>query len=760
MGKKIAFIFLLLLACIAAGLFYLNHFVLPVRLKAFVIAKLEQETKAKVGLEAISINIFKGLALKNLSLSQGSSTLLNIREASCSFLIPPLFKKTLIIPQIKIKSAALYLERKSDGTLNLAGLLPAQGSRRQQPGLKVVLGGISLSDSSLHFQDYAVTPAFARSLEKINARCRLFFPASVKFDFRCGLSGSAAALNGKGEYRLAEKALEGQINLQRLAPKEFLPYLKQQGWQLQDGLVEAALQFRLQEGVFSAPFNLGIANLSFAKGESSGRFNSRAEGKFVYRLRERQMDFSGRAEVYDALVYGVPGVGEISNIKGELQFDPSGINGKGISAAVLGLPFRIDLSLRNFSAARLALKASAPLDLPANQKQLEEKFRFSLPLKLRGSGELSLNIDAAFPAKGPPQFNGSLGLDSPELKFSAEFLAKEKKFTFPKLSAAYLDSRLAGAGAADFSRREAPGAQIDADVDLNLADIARAMLRPNAALQKLDPQGRLQVKLNVAADPAQAKSLLVQAKAASPEVSLYGLRLRQLGLECRQQAGSVEIPLLEAEFYGGAVQAQAKIDFSAAQPAFGLALRADGVKIEELKNDTPLKKQDIAGLIRLQAQINSPLREPKLMQGGGWLAVSQGRLWQLDFFKGIGSLIFVQDFSQIIFREGRCDFYINDGYIATDKLLLKSDIINLSGPLKIGFDHSLQGALKVEVLSDKIPLSGTYRDIATTIIGQNQMFGEIKLSGTLKEPKFRFQPAVADIVKGLKDFILGNLKNS
>jgi hypothetical protein len=72
------------------------------------------------------------------------------------------------------------------------------------------------------------------------------------------------------------------------------------------------------------------------------------------------------------------------------------------------------------------------------------------------------------------------------------------------------------------------------------------------------------------------------------------------------------------------------------------------------------------------------------------------------------------------------------------------------------FDSSIDAQLNVEVLDENVPLTGTFKDITTAIVGKAGRFGVIKISGTLKEPKYKFKTAVAvtDIIKGLKDILL------
>jgi hypothetical protein len=147
--------------------------------------------------------------------------------------------------------------------------------------------------------------------------------------------------------------------------------------------------------------------------------------------------------------------------------------------------------------------------------------------------------------------------------------------------------------------------------------------------------------------------------------------------------------------------------------------------------------------------------DPGKLSGTGKILVNEGKLWQLNLFKGMGSLLFTKDFSSIVFSEASCDFLIQDKYIFTENLKMLSDIADLEGNARIGFDSSLDISLNVKVEDENAPLTGTFKDITTAIIGEAGRFGVIRITGTIKEPKYKFQAAVVDIIKGLKDAIFG-----
>ncbi|MBP7216948.1 MAG: hypothetical protein KBA46_06665, partial [Candidatus Omnitrophica bacterium] len=124
-------------------------------------------------------------------------------------------------------------------------------------------------------------------------------------------------------------------------------------------------------------------------------------------------------------------------------------------------------------------------------------------------------------------------------------------------------------------------------------------------------------------------------------------------------------------------------------------------------------------------------------------------------------VLFDQDFfTNIIFRKGYCNFVVQDQNIATNNLVLKSNVADMNGSVKIGFDSSLDASLDVHVLDEMVPLTGTFKDVTTAIVGQAGRFGVIKISGTLQEPKYKFKPAIVDLFKGIKEVFMGGGSSS
>jgi len=247
----------------------------------------------------------------------------------------------------------------------------------------------------------------------------------------------------------------------------------------------------------------------------------------------------------------------------------------------------------------------------------------------------------------------------------------------------------------------------------------------------------------------------LQAKLTSNNFSLYGLNSGGLGADFLLDQKVIRIPDIRINFYDGLIAAACSLNLDAANLPYQLELKAAGINLEKLKNDTASKNNKISGTLNGKLMFSGYANDINRLSGEGNFSILEGNLWELNMLQGLGKLLFTKDLGNVKFSECNADFIIKDKAVYTDNLKLVSNLVNFSGPLKIGFDGSLEGALDAEITSDMVPVTGTFKDITTVIIGSSGKFGLIKLSGSLKEPKYNFKPAVNNIIKGLADVFFG-----
>lgn len=813
MKKTLIIIFMVIVILVTLGIIYLNKVYLPIKIKSLLIKGIEEQTHKRVNLESLQFHLFKGLVLKNLAIFDGQKTILEVKETSVAFLILPFFKKQVIIPVLRIQSPVLFLERRADHTLNILDLLPKKVQKNKK--FNLLIYKISVSAGRIDFKDNTFSPTLSKTLEHLNLVLQLALPNSVRFNLKSELVAELPIkITSLGEYNLAQQQLKAKILVKDFSPQELMPYYQNFAISIPEGLIDAKIDLGFKENVLNATLNAQGKDLKVTKDKLSLKLNSDTEMWLKYNLKDKQLNYKGRAKISDTNILGLEFVDSVEAISGEVNFDNSGLSSDRLNATLLGIPVQFKAGLTNFPQPLLNLNLNAGLSLNSIPGILEEKFRFSLPVALQGNGQLSLNLQTKLPLSQRPQINGyldiinttlqpknlnfslekingrleftanelrwqnlsfkyfdidyktsgvltnfqvpdvQLQLSSKDLSLQSLFAVSGKLIKLSQFSGRYLNSDFSLNGNIDLADLRHIQTEIDGGLDLDLGDIKSPLQKFKDRLEKMRPAGKAQIKFNLAGNINDWKSCVISANVSSPNISVYGLKSDEVSLDYTQANRLAEIPSLHLSFYGGTIAASAKMNLNTENLPLWINADLENVKLENLKLATPLKDEDIAGTIQASIKINGFSNDLSGLSGAGQMMITNGKLWQLNLFKGLGSLLFTKDFTNIVFSEGSCGFLIQDKQIFTDNLNLKSNLIDITGSTRIGFDSSIEAVLNVQV-TDAAPLSGTFKDVTTAILGQAGRFGVIRISGTLKEPKYKFTPAVVDVLKSLKDIFLG-----
>jgi len=299
-----------------------------------------------------------------------------------------------------------------------------------------------------------------------------------------------------------------------------------------------------------------------------------------------------------------------------------------------------------------------------------------------------------------------------------------------------------------------PQVDINGRVNFDLAGLSRLSVK-YPFVKDMQAKGQVDAQLNFSGPVYDLKNCIIQARLSSSNLSLYGLRAQELLLDYLQEQRIARVVSMRLALYDGVIDGSASLNLDSANLPYHIELKADGIRLEKLKLDTASKNKNISGVFQGELKLNGFSGDLSKLSGAGGFSVKEGKLWELNLLQGVGKLLFAKDLGSIDLSECACVFSVKDSLAFTDNLQLKGNVAELSGPLKIGFNGSLDGALEVDILSEMVPLSGSLKDITTAIMGQVGKIGVIKLSGTLHEPRYNFSPAVTNIVKGLADIIFG-----
>lgn len=833
--KRLLFVFIFLIAAGAAGLFYLNKVVLPIKIKSLIIQNLESYTRKKASLKSVRFGLLKGFILEDLTLYDGGKRLISVKEASCVFLILPIFKeKKIIIPVIKLREPRIFLNRRADNTINLMELIPGKKAEEKKQKFGIIVSGINVSDGQIDFQDDTFSPAFSKSIEDVNLGLHLDWPAGIRCNFRAKAKAAPPFfIEAYAEFQLLAQELNAKISIKELPPEDFSIYYSNSGLApletieqsqnrkgfltglvIKDGKIDALinLNLKVKENSLAADITAQNKNIVLSRDKLLLKLNSALKTNLQYNFRDKQLKYSGIAEVARADFSGIQAVGEINNIRARIQFNDLGLNSEKVLATVFGMPIEAKINLADFNNPHISFSAVAELNLKDAQEILTEKFKVNLPAELTGQGRLSLDFRKT-PAQEIPEITGSLELissqakinrialplkdikgtieysqdklqwsnlsfsyldsiyktsgaladlrapqanvtlSSDELLLKTSFRLKEKLVKIAKMEGRYLNSWLFAKGNINIADPQALQADINVELALDLKDLDK-FKKP---LEQIKPKGLVKAKIILNGNLTNPKYSQIRAELSSSTLSLYGLKADGFFLNYAQADGIADIPLIHLSLYGGFLEAAAKINLDSENQPFWTEAKINDIKIEKLKLDTPFKDKDSSGTIRAITKVNGFLKDISKLSGAGKIQIENGKLWELNLFKGLGKLLFSKDFTDIVFSDGYCEFFIKDKAIFTDKLILKSSLVNLEGRGKIGFDGALDASLNVQMSGELAPATGGVKDITAAIMGQAGRFATIKLSGTLQKPEYQHRFTPVDVLKGLKDTIIGSI---
>ncbi|MCX5714273.1 MAG: DUF3971 domain-containing protein [Candidatus Omnitrophica bacterium] len=813
--KKLIVVILILAIFVSAGIIYLNKVYLPAKIKQLIIQGIQDQTSKKVSLDSVRFNIFKGLVFNNLILYGQDKAILSLKEGSCSFLIWPFFKKQLVITNLRLDSAVILLERNPDNTFNWQSVLSQKPASSGKGGFGLLIYKVSIINSRIDYHDAYLNPAFERSITDLNLVANFSLPASLKFKLKGLIPGkSQIKISAQGEYNIPRQELSAKFSIFDIAPADFFAYYKNAGIEVSGGILDISGGAILKDGWLGTDITSKAKNIIFSKEEIAVTLNADIQAKFDYELKSEKFKYSGNAKIYQTDISGIDSIKEVKVINGLAQFDNSAMKLEKVNARVLGLPVQAKASIFDFANPKIELDITGDLPLVSLKNILKDKFKLDLPIIINGQSRMALNLkleplsdtlpilngyldladtsikleklDPAFEGVSgrinftfnglswkevnfkflnePYKTNGALAnferpvveltVVSDNLKLESNISVNNKVISVSKFSANYLNSAFSLSGDIDTGNK--PQARLLANADIEIGDLDKISTQFKEQLTRIKPNGKVKAKFNLTGNLADIKACAIEGQVTSEKLSLWGFKGTDLSIAINQQEGILEVSQGHLALYDGVIDLTGKMNLFSGNLPFWIEFSAKDIKIEKLNLDTSAKDKDIAGSIQAQGKISSFVKDFSKMTGAGKILVTQGKLWELNLFKGMGKFIFARDFANIVVSEASCPFVIQDGSIATDNLKMVSNLAEITGPVKIGFDGSVYSELNVNILGDSAPDTGTFKDIATAIVGTAGKFGTITLSGTLKDPKYKFKPAVADIFNSIKNAIFGN----
>ncbi len=788
------------------ALVYFNEAILPGKIKSALIEGFNLETGMKLELSSAKFDLFRGLVLKDLAILDNDLWVVTAKEASVKFLVVPIFKKQVIVTGLKLESPRIFVEHTKDNSINIIEMFFKKPILLNDE-YSLIISRIILSKAFISFKDSTFDPPLLKDIKNASLDVHLSLPIRIVFDAEFGLSTAALPMIFKinGKYEALNKELSLDVKAKDFCLKELSPYCKDAIFPLPDGRADVEAVMTVDNERLGAKINMTSLDLEFFQDPVKANINCSLTANAEYSFDKKSLIYSGDIDIKNLKLSGLEYVDKIEDIRGKAVFTESRFLSKDLTCTLVGLPVTASADLTDFKTGSLNIDIKSPVELGILEGILKNRFNIKLPADLSGTGELSLRLEYKVPIKEMPTISGYLdvsgakitldynktALDAVEgrLKFTSnQLLWKELMFrhmetdynssgrltnfekpgidielnsqqlslrsllavnenllTFSKFEGRFKETEFSIYGDLDITDPAGIMAELNGTIKFGLNENKELLKRFENIMKDSKPSGRVTAKFALKGNINKLDLCDCEVEISSAGISLYGFKMENFTMSYMQRRGVIDIVKMKASLYGGTLDGSGRCDITAKDGAYQIKAEVKDLKIEKIKLDTAFKDYDISGSIYSRFGFKGYQSDPEKFSAWGKINISNGKLWQLNLFRGIGTLVFKRDFNSVIFKEGDCDFSVKDKTISTNDISLRSDLINISGVARIGFDNSITASLKAEFTPEGVD--------ASKMPGAIERYSIIEVNGTLKEPKIKIRPdlsnVASDIVEGL-----------
>jgi len=699
--------------------------------------------------------------------------------------------------------------------------LSSQAKPKTKTEFSVTVLRIKVKDSEIFFEDKTLSPVFSKKLKNLNLLIKPSLPTSLSFELASKIESSNAdsqiAINGK--INLATEAVESTINLKDLSIIDYLAYLDKLPLAIKNGIISTKLSADFKNDLLSLEGEGTAENFDIQQNNIQIQTDLSSQYKFSYDLKsqDKPFDYKAGVDLSKARLLGLPYLPEINDINGKINILADKLTYEQITGTFQGNILKLSGTLENFQNPILDAKIDASLPfvnlkeifkdaidlkdieiIGDSQIQLAIKGVLSDPENLDFQGQLKLsdaklkagflseqidniqavidfdktkavwkNLTANFKSKAYTS-SGSLNnftnpqvqmdLSSDFLKLESEFNIQNNLLKIAKLNGNYFQSQFDIKGNADISNAENPLLNLQADAKINPADLGNLNPKLKETLENIKFSGILNTKASLNGRLQNYRNWQFILNSDTALLSVGGLKINDVALNCSQDNSPVVNLKLTGNSYLGTILAKLQFDLAEQGLPFVVETIVDNVDISKLKDDIELKNKEISGMLSSSSTLKGQALDiQNSLNGSGSINIEEGNLWQLELFKGLGEFLLIPEFQKIVFKEAAGDFLIADGKISTDNLMLESEPVNILFEGNVDFAGNIDFKVTTQLAEGLVKDITDLKGIFSSILAQSTNAITIKLSGTVKEPKYKIIPLPGQLFKKAKDFIIQDI---
>ncbi|MBI5150723.1 MAG: DUF748 domain-containing protein [Candidatus Omnitrophica bacterium] len=348
-----------------------------------------------------------------------------------------------------------------------------------------------------------------------------------------------------------------------------------------------------------------------------------------------------------------------------------------------------------------------------------------------------------------------MGLEvvSDGLKVLTQVNILHQAFQVVTFNGQYLNSSLDVKGDVHLFEDAAPDLDLRGSFTLDLEDLPALIPALKDPFGKIRPVGTLSGEGLFQGKPDQWQDWALTFTARAPTVSLNGFSLDDGVLEYEQRDRHISKGNLRGRVYNGDLTFTSTVDLTQALPVMKVAGTLAGMDLAALRESRLPDNKFLAGRFSGFLNLAGPVTDPGQWQGDGSVGVTDGHLWQLNILDGILGALVIPEFTNVVFTDGEARLAVNGGKVYTDDATLNSATITLKAKGWVDFNQNIE--LEVSPVFSELAAgeSPSLKKAPSLILAQAQDYVSVKLTGTLRNPRYKVQAMPFKVLEKTTDIL-------
>lgn len=326
------------------------------------------------------------------------------------------------------------------------------------------------------------------------------------------------------------------------------------------------------------------------------------------------------------------------------------------------------------------------------------------------------------------------------------------------------------------SRAEDHRAAVRLQGVVELADLAAQPWLPLPALAAWQPSGRVTVDAAFDGEPSAWSRAAWRGRLQGEQLLLHNVPVEQLTCEFDSRDGVTRLRIPTASVAGGRLDADLSLEpreagLPGGQAGTGFLFKGElsQAQLERLAVTLPAwKGRDIRGALSAAATLSGTWQQRETWMGEGWLNAAGDRLGELPllekvfkgFFGVLADRLGLEALRRGQITQAGLHWQLAQARLQTEDLRLSGtsagEPVAVYAHGSVGLDQTLDLVIEPELSEGMLLQAPSTASIANTVLQAanrlekfRRLVGRHRLTGTLKQPQYRFEFSLQDVLRQL-----------